>query len=343
MTVTKPLLQALAGEILDRPPVWLMRQAGRYLPEYRKVRQQAGGFLDLCYSPDLATEVTLQPIRRYGFDAAILFCDILVIPDALGRTVTFSVGEGPKLLPLTTRAEIAELDLSRVRKYLQPSYEATRRIASQLPPATAMIGFCGAPWTVATYMIEGGGSKDYAETRRWAFARPDDLQALIDVLVAASIEHLSAQVEAGAEVVQIFDSWAGVLPEEQFRRFVIAPTRAIVEGLRTRHPDVPIIGFPRGAGVLYEPFVRETGVSAVSLDQTIPLEWAAKTLQPHVTVQGNLDPLWLVVGGEGLERAVDRVTSGLRHGPFIFNLGHGIVPETPPEHVTALLQRVRSS
>lgn len=342
MSPTKPFLRALAGETLDTPPIWLMRQAGRYLPEYRAMRAEAGSFLDLCYTPSYAAEVTLQPIRRYDFDAAIVFSDILVVPDALGRSVSFVAGEGPRLLPLTSREEIESLDLGQVTTYLQPVFDAVRRIAAELPSNTALIGFCGAPWTVATYMIEGGGSKDYAETRKWAFGRPGDLQALIDVLVEASIAYLSAQVEAGAEALQIFDSWAGVLPEEQFRRFVIAPTRRIVEALRDKHPGVPIIGFPRGAGVLYQAFVQETEVNAVSLDQTVPLEWAATALQPWAAVQGNLDPLLLVVGGQMLDAAVDRIKSVLGDGPFVFNLGHGIVPETPPEHVSQLISRVRS-
>ncbi len=343
MTAAKVLLDVLRGKSHHPPPVWLMRQAGRYLPEYRATRSQAGGFLDLCYMPSFATEVTLQPIRRYDFDAAILFCDILVIPDGLGQRVSFTVGEGPKLTPLLTRQDIAALEPEHVRPYLKPVYEAVALIAQQLPKKTSFIGFCGGPWTVATYMIEGGGSKDYAKSRQWAFGRPDDLDALLTLLVAASIEHLCAQIEAGVEALQIFDSWAGVLPEEQFRRFVIEPTRAIVEGVQARHPAVPIIGFPRGSGILYEAFFHESGVNAISLDQTVPLAWAAKTLQPIGPVQGNIDPLLLVVGGEALDRAVDRVISVLSEGPLIFNLGHGIVPETPPENVNRLLERIRQS
>ncbi len=338
----KRFLRALAGETVTPPPFWLMRQAGRYLPEYRATRGDAGGFLNLCYSPDKAIEVTLQPLRRYGMDAAILFSDILVIPDALGRSVRFVQGEGPQLDPLTGAADIEALQLGNVRSHLAPVLETVRGLASAIPPTTALIGFCGAPWTVATYMIEGGGSKDYAETKRWAYGQPELFGRLIDTLVDASADYLIAQAEAGAEAVQIFDSWAGVLPEAEFRRWSLDPIRRITEKVKAAVPGLPVIGFPRGAGELYKDFARESGCDAVSIDTTIPVAWAAEHLQPHVTVQGNLDPIMLVVGGEAMDRAVDTILNALGHGPFVFNLGHGIVPHTPPENVARLADRIRA-
>ncbi len=341
-SANKPFLRALAGETLTPPPFWLMRQAGRFLPEYRKVRADAGNFLDLCYNPELACEVTLQPLRRYGMDAAILFSDILVIPDALGRSVAFKQGEGPVLDPMTSMADVEALDGSAVLTHLAPVLETVRRISANLPQETALIGFCGAPWTVATYMIEGGSSKDYAKTKQWAYGQPQVFQALIDQLVESSAAYLIAQIDAGAEAVQIFDSWAGVLPEEEFRRWVMAPIAAMVEKVKAAHPTVPVIGFPRGAGLLYEDFAREVGCDAVSLDTTVPLEWAAKVIQPLVTVQGNLDPIHLVTGGEAMDRAIDRILNVLGRGPFVFNLGHGITPPTPPENVARLAERIRA-
>lgn len=338
----KRFLRALAGETVTPPPFWLMRQAGRYLPEYRATRGDAGGFLNLCYSPDKAIEVTLQPLRRYGMDAAILFSDILVIPDALGRSVRFVQGEGPQLDPLTGAADIEALQLGNVRKHLAPVLETVRGLAGAIPPTTALIGFCGAPWTVATYMIEGGGSKDYAETKRWAYGQPELFGRLIDTLVDASADYLIAQAEAGAEAVQIFDSWAGVLPEAEFRRWSLDPIRRITEKVKAAVPGLPVIGFPRGAGELYKDFARESGCDAVSIDTTIPVAWAAEHLQPHVTVQGNLDPIMLVVGGEAMDHAVDTILNALGHGPFVFNLGHGIVPHTPPENVARLADRIRA-
>ncbi len=341
-SANKPFLRALAGETLTPPPFWLMRQAGRFLPEYRKVRADAGNFLDLCYNPELACEVTLQPLRRYGMDAAILFSDILVIPDALGRSVAFKQGEGPVLDPMTSMADVEALDGSAVLTHLAPVLETVRRISANLPQEIALIGFCGAPWTVATYMIEGGSSKDYAKTKQWAYGQPQVFQALIDQLVESSAAYLIAQIDAGAEAVQIFDSWAGVLPEEEFRRWVMAPIAAMVEKVKAAHPTVPVIGFPRGAGLLYEDFAREVGCDAVSLDTTVPLEWAAKVIQPLVTVQGNLDPIHLVTGGEAMDRAIDRILNVLGRGPFVFNLGHGITPPTPPENVARLAERIRA-
>lgn len=340
--VKKPFLKALAGESTLSPPFWLMRQAGRYLPEYREVRAKAGDFLSLCYTPELATEVTLQPIRRYGMDAAILFSDILVIPDALGQTVSFRQGEGPCLSPLTGPNCLDILDPGNICTHLSPVFRAVSSLSAQLPEKTALIGFCGAPWTVATYMIEGGGSKDFAKTKEWAYGKPDLFEKLIRILETASVDYLCAQIDAGVEAIQIFDSWAGVLPEEEFRRWALEPVQRMVEMIRDRHPQIPVIGFPRGAGLLYELFARESGCQAVSLDTTVPLDWAAETIQPLVTVQGNLDPIALLVGGDYLDGAIDRILNALGRRPFIFNLGHGVVPATPPDHVYRMADRIRS-
>ncbi|SDH59473.1 uroporphyrinogen decarboxylase [Roseospirillum parvum] len=337
----KRFIRALKGETLTPPPVWLMRQAGRYLPEYREVRADTKGFLDLCYTPEKAVEVTLQPLRRYDFDAAILFSDILVIPHALGQTVEFRAGEGPVLAPIRDTAGLDKLNPGQVIDHLAPVFETVRGLARSIPETTALIGFCGAPWTIATYMVEGGSSKDYAETKAWAYGDPDGFGRLIDLVVEASTAYLLAQVEAGAEAVQIFDSWAGVLPEDAFRQWVIEPNRRIVEGLKAVHPDLPVIGFPRMAGPMYEAFVKETGVDAVSLDTTVPVAWAAERLQPLCTVQGNLDPLLVVQGGAAMEKSVAHILETLGKGPFVFNLGHGIVPQTPPENVAALIAQVR--
>ncbi len=332
----------LNGEAINPPPVWLMRQAGRYLPEYRATRKVAGSFLDLCYNPKLATEVTLQPIRRYGFDASILFSDILVIPHALGQPVRFEEGEGPKLDPIRDAAGLSRLSLTNLHQHLAPVYETVARLRQDLPKETALIGFCGAPWTVATYVVGGEGSSDQAHARTFAYRDPIAFQQLMDILVEASIEYLSRQVAAGANVLQIFDSWAGSLPENEFAHWVIAPTKRIVTALNERHPDVPVIGFPRGAALgLVTQFVTETGVSGVSCDTSMPLGDMA-ALQSHgVAVQGNLDPLLLVAGGDALDRRVDEIIEKLSGKPFIFNLGHGIVPQTPPEHVERLMARIR--
>jgi len=340
-TASKPLLRALAGEILPAPPFWLMRQAGRYLPEYRELRRKTPSFLDLCLTPELAAEATLQPIRRFGMDAAILFSDILVVPYALGRTVAFREGEGPVLEPLRTLAEAEELTRDGVAERLRPVYETVRRVVTVLPQETALIGFAGAPWTVATYMIEGGSSRDFAATKYWAFSDPDGFGVVIDRLVEATVAHLSEQIDAGADAVQLFDSWAGVLDEASFRRFVIAPTRRIVADLRKRHPATPVIGFPRGAGLMYRAYVHETGVSALGLDTSVPPEIARKTLQSLVPVQGNLDPALLMCGGAALEDAVATIVACFRGGPFVFNLGHGVLPETPVAHVSHLAELLR--
>ncbi|HYD97941.1 MAG TPA: uroporphyrinogen decarboxylase [Alphaproteobacteria bacterium] len=337
----KALLRALKGETLATPPVWLMRQAGRYLPEYRAVRAQAGGFLDLCYNPDFAVEVTLQPIRRYGFDAAILFSDILVVPHALGQKLWFAEGEGPKLEPIRDAEGLKPLSRERFHERLAPVYETVRRLRRELPAETTLIGFAGAPWTVATYMVEGGGSKDFAHAKLWAYRDPAGFQALIDLLTDSTIEYLSAQVEAGAEALQLFDTWAGALPPEAFRLYAIEPARRIAAALLARHPAVPLIGFPRGAGMLYAEYAATTGVQGLGLDTAVPPDWAAAALQPKACLQGNIDPLLLAAGGEALVRTVrDRVIR-LGGGPYIFNLGHGILPFTPPENVAALVEAVR--
>ncbi|MFQ5625626.1 MAG: uroporphyrinogen decarboxylase [Methyloligellaceae bacterium] len=318
-----------------------MRQAGRYLPEYREVRSAAGSFLELCYNPELAARVTLQPIERFGLDAAILFSDILVVPHALGQQLDFIHNEGPVLEPLCDGEAIKGLKREGFLERLAPVFETMRLVRAALEPEVALIGFCGAPWTVATYMVGGKGSADQAAARGFAYKDPSGFQTLIDLLVEVSVEYLCAQAEAGAQVLQIFDSWAGNLPEDEFKRWCVGPVGKIVAGLRDKIQDIPIIGFPRGCGPLYASFVRETGVNAVSCDTSLPLDFIARELQPHVTVQGNLDPLLLVNGGNALDRRVDKIMRALGDGPFIFNLGHGIVPQTPPEHVARLIERVR--
>jgi len=336
--MTKHFLRALNGETLSRPPFWLMRQAGRYLPEYRALRSGTKNFLDFCYTPDLAVEVTLQPLRRYGMDAAILFSDILVIPDALGQKVDFRVGEGPALEPIRNTADLARLSIDGLHEHLAPVYETVKRLSNEIPKETALIGFAGSPWTVATYMVEGHGSKDYAACRTWAYSDPDGFGQLIDLLVEATSSYLIAQVDHGAEVVQLFDTWAGVLSPSQFEKWVLEPTAKIVKNIKAVHPDVPVIGFPRGVGLMYRTFVEWTGVDGVSLDHSVPTSWVADHLQPLCTVQGNLDNMALIAGGERMEVEMQRILQNLTGGPFIFNLGHGILPQTPPEHVQRLVE-----
>jgi uroporphyrinogen decarboxylase len=338
----KPILRALSGQHDAVPPVWMMRQAGRYLPEYRAVREKAGGFLDLCFNPELAAEVTLQPVKRFGFDAAILFSDILIVPLALGRKVEFQVGEGPKLEPLTDAAAVADLHETVDGKVLAPIYETVSRVKSALDDRTTLIGFCGAPWTVATYMVAGEATPDQAPARLFAHRDPQGFSLLIERLVQASIEYLVGQLKAGAEVVQIFDTWAGVLGPEQFDRWCIEPTRAIVSGVREQIPGAKIIGFPRGVSAMALPFVIATGVDAIGLDWTFPRPLAKDILQPRVVVQGNVDPLALLAGGAALDREVDDVMATLAGGRLIFNLGHGILPATPIAHVERMLKRVRA-
>jgi uroporphyrinogen decarboxylase len=338
----RKVLRVLAGETLFPPPIWVMRQAGRYLPEYRATRAEAGGFLDLCYTPKLATEVTLQPIRRYGFDAAILFSDILVIPDALGRKVSFHEGEGPVLEPLPASA-IGSLDPETIDERLAPVYEAVELIRAGLPAETTFLGFCGAPWTVATYMVAGRGTSDQAPARRMALTDPKSFARLIDVLVVASIRYLAEQIRRGVDAVQIFDTWAGVLDEAQFERWVIEPTKRIVSGLRAIHPTARVIGFPKGAQASLERYVRETGVDAVGIDWTMPAAFVRERIQPITAVQGNLDPMRVVIGGRALDEGVDRVLEGLGDGRLIFNLGHGITPDADPANVARLVERVRAA
>jgi len=337
----KLMLQVLAGQPTPKPPVWFMRQAGRYLPEYRATRAQTKGFLDLCYRPELAAEVTLQPLRRFPFDAAILFADILVVPDALGQGVRFLEGEGPQLDAITGREGLARLKPERIRTHLAPIGETLTRLRQDLPKDVTLIGFAGAPWTVATYMAEGHGSDDQRAARLWAYRDPEGFQELIDLLVVATTDYLAFQIEQGAEVVQLFDSWAAMMPEAAFRRWVITPTRRIVTALKARHPQVPVIGFPRGAGLHLTAYAAETGCDGVSLDTGVPAAPARAAVPAPVALQGNLDPLMLIAGGGPLDRAVDHLVETLGPTPYIFNLGHGIVPETPPEHVLQAVRRVR--
>ncbi|MGE3228406.1 MAG: uroporphyrinogen decarboxylase [Hyphomicrobium sp.] len=338
----RKFLEPFRGEVPDVPPIWLMRQAGRYLPEYRALRAEAGDFLTLCYTPKLAAEVTLQPIRRYGFDAAILFSDILVVPDALGQAVRFAEGEGPRLDPIRSTDAVGRLDLARATAKFDIVAETVARLRQDLPAETALIGFCGAPWTVATYMVQGQGSADQVEARLWAYRDPDGFEALIALLVAASIDYLDRQVRAGADCLMVFDTWAGSLPDDEFDRWVVAPTRAIREAVRDLHPDVPIIGFPRGAGATAVWYVSETGVDGIGCDTaTPPFVMSEAFDEEDVVVQGNLDPLLLVAGGDRLDERVDEILDLMRGKRFIFNLGHGIVPQTPPENVARLVARVR--
>nr|WP_249131129.1 uroporphyrinogen decarboxylase [Bradyrhizobium diazoefficiens] len=320
----------------------MMRQAGRYLPEYRDVRAKAGGFLDLCFTPELAAEVTLQPIRRFAFDAAIIFSDILVIPYALGRDVRFEVGEGPRLDPLDTPDKVGTLASTGDFTKLEPVFEALRRVRRELDPKVALIGFCGAPWTVATYMVAGHGTPDQAPARMMAYRHPDAFAKIIDTIVDNSIHYLLGQLAAGADVLQIFDTWAGVLPPREFQRWSVEPTRRIVQGVRKKVPDAKIIGFPRGAGALLPGYVEATGVDAVSIDWTAEPSLIRDKVQNRVAVQGNLDPLALIAGGDALDRSIDDVLANFAAGRLIFNLGHGIQPETPIAHVEHMVKRVRS-
>lgn len=340
MATRRVVVDVLNGQSIFPPPVWMMRQAGRYLPEYRETRKRAGSFLDLCYNPDLAVEVTLQPIRRFGFDASILFSDILVVPHALGRDLRFEEGQGPLMTPISVD-DIAVLDGERFHVNLEPVYETVRRLRKELPDETTLIGFCGAPWTVATYMIAGRGTSDQAPARLFAFRHPERFAALLDILADFSAAYLIRQINAGADVVQIFDSWSGVLDEMSFEACCIRPMARIVRQVRAAYPDVPIIGFPKGAGSRYDTYREKTGITGLGLDWAVPLTQAAR-LQQKGAVQGNLDPLRLVAGGKALEEGVVRILRALGAGPLIFNLGHGITPEAPIEHVEAMLRQVRN-
>jgi uroporphyrinogen decarboxylase len=338
----KPLLAVLQGARRDSPPVWLMRQAGRYLPEYRELREHKGSFVDLVYDGDAAAEVTLQPVRRFPhLDAAILFSDILIVPFALGQNLTFIAGEGPRLTPTLQYAGIDDLQPFPAR--LDPIYETVAKVKAQLDPSKTLIGFAGSPWTVATYMVAGQGSREQAEARRLAYADPERFAAIAARVEAVTLDYLCGQIEAGAEAVQLFDSWAGSLSPEQFERWVIAPTARLVSALKDRHPDVPVIGFAKGAGGKIAAYARETGVDAVGLDETVDPAWAASELPGGVVLQGNLDPLALVAGGEALDRAVARILDAFAGRPHIFNLGHGILPDTPIAHVEALLGQVKGA
>ena len=343
MTVpSKPLLRVLSGETLPVPPIWIMRQAGRYLPEYRELRATTSSFMEFCYAPAKAAEATLQPIRRYGFDAAILFSDILVVPDALGQKVSFTEGEGPRLPPITDAVGLSTLREEIDLEHLGPVFEAIGRVKAGLGAETTLLGFCGAPWTVASYMIAGKGTPELAPSRLTAYRNPAFLQALIDRLVRASIAYLVRQFEAGVDAVQIFESFAGALTPSAFERWSLAPIRAIVEGVRAQVPGARIIVFARASG-LGHARVHETGADAVGLDWGTDPVWAAQAVQTLKPVQGNLDPLTVVAGGRAMEEGIDAVLAAFRGGPHIFNLGHGIVPETPPEHVAALVKRIRQA
>jgi uroporphyrinogen decarboxylase len=335
------VLRALSGRPTTPSPIWLMRQAGRYLPEYREIRNRAASFLDLCRTPELAAEVTLQPLRRFDLDAAIVFSDILIVPYALGQKVEFVEGEGPKLEPISDAEAVARLNGGRAAEALAPVYETIERVTAELTAGIPLIGFCGAPWTVATYMVEGQGSKDQAAARLMAYRDSATFQRLIDLLVESSAEYLIGQVEDGARVLQIFDSWAGSLPEDEFTRWCITPTKRLIEQVKAKQPDIPIIGFPRGAGVLAERYARGTGIDAIGCDTSMPVGWMRR-LQERLPVQGNLDPVLLVAGGRELDIRVDALLDTLASQPFIFNLGHGILPDTPLEHVTRLIERVKS-
>jgi uroporphyrinogen decarboxylase len=340
----KLLMRALAGETLDVPPIWMMRQAGRYLPEYRATREKAGDFLSLCYTPDMAAEVTLQPIRRYGFDAAILFADILLIPDALGLDLWFVTGEGPRLSTVTTGKDFAALkDPGDIHRKLAPVYETLRILSRELPEETALIGFAGAPWTVATYMIAGRGTSDQAPAHKLKTEDRALFEALIGRITDSTIAYLSAQIEAGAEVVKLFDSWAGSLKGKDFDDFALEPARRIIAALKARHPDVPVIAFPREAGERYVGFAKATGADCVALDNSVDAEWAAENVQKDGCVQGNLAPEHMVTGGERLVEETRRIVKAFSNGPHIFNLGHGITPDADPENVQLMIDTVRGS
>jgi uroporphyrinogen decarboxylase len=341
--MTKPFLEVLEGRRQRVPPVWLMRQAGRYLPEYWEVRRRVGSFLELCFTPRLASEVTLQPIRRFGFDAAILFSDILVIPHALGQSVSYEIGRSPRLNPISDAAAIARLSDRVDQDVLAPVYETVRRVKAELPDEVALLGFCGAPWTVATYMVAGKGTADQAPARTFAYTDPAGFGRLIDSLVEASVEYLARQIEAGVDAVQIFDTWAGVLAPDEFRRWCIAPTKRLVGELRRRVPGAKVIGFPRGAGSSLMPYLDDVPVDAVGLDWMVDPRFAREHIQSRVPVQGNVDPIALLAGGAALDRAVDAVLEAFGAGPLIFNLGHGILPQTPVAHVEQMLARVRAA
>ena len=339
----KPLLRVLAGERLAVPPIWLMRQAGRYLPEYRAMREKAAGFLELCFDAKRAAEITLQPIRRFGFDAAILFSDILVVPHALGQRITFEDGEGPRLDALKDAEALRGISREIDHQRLQPVYETITRVKENLPPTVAFLGFCGAPWTLATYMIAGVGTTDQVPARLFAYRFPDVFAELIDILVEASASYLARQFTAGVDAVQIFDTWAGVLPADEFRKWCIEPCARIVAMVRERVPAAPIIGFPRGAGTELGRYVEAVAIDAVGIDWMAELAFVRDHIQPQRPIQGNLDPLALLAGGAALDRSTDAILQAFSRGPFVFNLGHGVLPDTPVTHVEQLVARVRAA
>jgi len=339
---TQSLMQVLKGERPERRPVWFMRQAGRYLDEYRKTRAEAGSFLDLCYKPDLAAEVTLQPIRRFDVDAAILFADILLLPQVMGCDLRFLANEGPKLSPVGSMEEVENLRGAEAAEDLAPVYETVRILRSELPDHVALIGFCGAPWTVATYMVEGGGSKERLKTRMAAMRGEAWFDALMEKLVEASIAYLARQIEAGAQTVQIFDTWAGDLGDGLREKYVHAPIRRIIEGLRARGHEVPVIGFARGIGAAQLAFARDTGVAAVGCEWNMPVEYMRDVLAPQVVVQGNVDPLAVIAGGAVLRESVNRLLDALPRERHVFNLGHGFRPETPVAHVEEMMALIRA-
>ena len=337
---TKPLLGVLSGDRPAVPPMWLMRQAGRYLPEYRALRADKGGFLELVYDSAAAAEVTLQPLRRFGFDGAILFSDILIVPYAMGQDLWFEAGEGPRLAPILAETDLAALkpDFSR----FDAVYETVRQVKAALDPNVTFLGFAGSPWTISTYMVAGQGSKDHGLARRMAYNEPERFAALIDAIVDATVVYLCGQIDAGVEAVQLFDSWAGSLSPLQFQRWVIEPNKRIVARLKALHPDIPVIGFPKGAGAKLADYAAQTGVDAVGVDETIDPHWANAALPKGMPVQGNLDPLALIAGGKAVEEAVDLIRAAFADRPHIMNLGHGILPDTPIAHVEALISYVRS-
>lgn len=339
--MVKSILQNLRGEATVKPPVWLMRQAGRYLPEYRALRANAKNFIDFCLNPDLATEVTLQPVRRFGMDAAILFADILLIPHALGQSVAFVENEGPRLQSIRDAVALAKLSDARLAETLSPVMQTIRNVRAALAPDVALIGFAGAPWTVATYMIEGRGGTDYEHSRAMAWSEPELFAAIIERITTATISYLTAQIEAGAEVLQLFDSWAGAVPAPLFDSAVIAPTKRIVSALKVKHPDIPIIGFPRAAGSHVARYAAQTGVNCVGIDHMTDLASASAAVPKGVAVQGNLDPILLLNGGAAMDREVLRIVETMKGKPFIFNLGHGVMQPTPPEHVARLVSLLR--
>lgn len=345
-TKQKSILKALKGQQTQNIPFWFMRQAGRYLPEYREIRKNVGGFLDLVYDSEKAAEVTIQPLRRFNMDAAILFSDILVIPHALGQPVRFVEGEGPRLDPILNAEDIKKLDVERIDETLVPIYETVSKTREKLSKEgfdeAALIGFSGSPWTLACYMVEGKGTRDFLAAKAWAARDPESFMDLINVISGASLHYLSRQVEAGAEALQLFDSWAGVLDEKMFREYVIGPTKALVTALKKRHPDIPIIGFPRGGGTLCKDYFAQTGVDALGIDYGMSTQWAAENLHSYGCLQGNLDPIHLLNGGEEMRRATEKILEDLSGGPFVFNLGHGVIKETPPEHVAQLSDIIRN-